>query len=63
MLNELFKYGDHEVRDKLLNATNMIFERGEVLNDFRKTSVKLLYSLRKVIRVSIVIIKALVWSL
>ena len=63
VINEFLKYGGSEIRNKLLKIMNMIFERGEVLNDFRKTSVKLLYSLRKVIRVSIVIIKTLVWSL
>ena len=34
VINEYFKYGGSEVRNKLLKIMNMIFEKGEVLNDF-----------------------------
>ena len=43
MVNEFLKYGGSEVRKKLLKIMNMIFEKGEVPNDFRKTLVKPLY--------------------
>jgi hypothetical protein len=39
VVNEFLKYGSSEVRNKLLNIMNMIFEKGEVPNDFRKTTV------------------------
>ena len=55
------KYGCSEVRNKLFKIMNMIFEKGEVPNEFRKTLIKPLY--KKVIRVSVVILEALVWSL
>ena len=42
-INEFFKYGGPEVRNKLLNIMNTIFEKGEVPNDFRKTLIKPLY--------------------
>ena len=34
VINEFLKYGGSEVRYKLLKITNMIFEKGEVPNDF-----------------------------
>ena len=43
MINEFLKYGGSEVRNKLLKIMNMIFEKGEEPNDFRKTLVKPLY--------------------
>ena len=36
-------YGGSEVRNKLLKIMNMIFEKGEVPNDFKKTLIKPLY--------------------
>ena len=61
MINEFLKYGGSEVRNKLLKIMNMIFEKGEVPNDFRKTLIK--QCIRKVTRVNVGIIEALVWSL
>jgi len=43
VISEFIKYGGSEVRNKLLNIMNMIFEKGEVPNDFRKTLIKPLY--------------------
>ena len=43
MISEFLKYGGSEVRNKLLKIMNMIFEKGEVPNDFRKTLIKPLY--------------------
>ena len=43
MINEFLKYGGSEVRNKLMKIMNMIFEKGEVPNDFRKTLIKPLY--------------------
>ena len=43
MKNEFLKYGSSEVRNKLLKIMNMIFEKGEAPNDFRKTLIKPLY--------------------
>ena len=43
MINEFLKYGGSEVKNKLLKIMNMIFEKGEVPNDFRKTLIKPLY--------------------
>ena len=43
VINEFLKYGGSEVRNKLLKIMNMIFEKGEVPNDFRKTLIKPLY--------------------
>ena len=43
MINKFLKYGGSEVRNKLLKIKNMIFEKGEVPNDFRKTLIKPLY--------------------
>ena len=43
MINEFLKYGGSEVRNKLLKIMNMIFEKGEVPNYFRKTLIKPLY--------------------
>ena len=43
VVNEFLKYGGSEVRNKLLKIMNMIFEKGEVPNDFRKTLIKPLY--------------------
>ena len=42
-INEFLKYDGSEVRNKLLKIMNMIFEKGEVPNDFRKTLIKPLY--------------------
>ena len=61
VVNEFLKYGGSKVRNKLLKIMNMIFEKGEVPNDFRKTLIKALYT--KGVKVSVVIIDALVWSL
>ena len=61
MVNQFLNHGGSEVRNKLLRITNMIFEKGEVPNEFRKTLIKPQY--KKVIRVSVVIIEALIWSL
>jgi hypothetical protein len=38
--NEFLKYGVSEVRNKLLKIMNMIFEKGEVSRNFRKTLIK-----------------------
>ena len=43
MINEFLKYGGSEVRNKLLKIMNMIFEKGEIPNDFRKPLIKPLY--------------------
>ena len=43
VINEFLKYGGSEVRNKLLKIMSMIFEKGEVPNDFRKTFIKPLY--------------------
>ena len=37
VVNEFIKYGGSEVRNKLLKIMNMIFEKGEVPNDLKKT--------------------------
>jgi hypothetical protein len=37
VVNEFLKYGGSEVINKLLKIMNMIFEKGEVPNIFRKT--------------------------
>ena len=37
------KYGGAEVRNELLKYMNMIFEKGEVPNDLKKTLIKALY--------------------
>ena len=58
LIHEFLKYGGSEVRNKLLKIMNMIFEKGEVPNNFRNTLIN--YCIRKL--VNIVIIKALVWS-
>ena len=42
-INEFHIDGGSEVRNKLLKIMNMIFEKGEVPNDFRKTLIKPLY--------------------
>ena len=41
--SEFLKYGGSEVRNKLLKIMNMIFEKGEVTKDFRKTIAKPLH--------------------
>ena len=41
--NEFLKYGGSEVKNKQLKIMSMIFEKGEVPNDFRKTLTKPLY--------------------
>ena len=38
VINEFFKYGGHEVRNKLLKI--MIFEKEDVPKDFRKILIK-----------------------
>ena len=43
VVNEFLKYGGSEVRNKLLKIMKLIFEKGEVPNDFRKTLIKPLY--------------------
>ena len=43
VVDEFLKYGDYEVRNKLLKIMNIIFEKGEISNDFRKTTIKPLY--------------------
>ena len=43
VVNEFLKYGGSEVRNRLLKIMNMIFEKGKVSNDFRKTIIKPLY--------------------
>jgi len=43
VINEFLKYAGSEVRNKLLKIMNMIFEKEEVPNDFRKTLIKPLY--------------------
>ena len=40
VVNDFLKYGGSEVRNKLLKIMNMIFEKGEVLNDFCETLIK-----------------------
>ena len=40
VINEFFKYGGSEVRNKQLKIMNMIFEKGEVPNEFRRTLIK-----------------------
>ena len=42
-VNELLKYSGFDVLNKLLKIMNMIFEKREVPNDFRKTIIKPLY--------------------
>jgi hypothetical protein len=37
VVNEFLIYGEYEVINKLLKIMNMIFEKGEVPNIFRKT--------------------------
>ena len=46
VVNEFLKYGGSEVRNKLLKIKKMIFEKGEVPNNFRKTLIKLLYDIQ-----------------
>ena len=43
VVNDYFKNGSYEVRNKLLKIMNMIFEKGEAPSDFRKTLIKPLY--------------------
>ena len=43
VVNQFIKYGDSEVRNKLLRIMNMIFEQAEVPNDFTKTLIKPLH--------------------
>ena len=40
VINEFLKYDVSEVRNKLLKIMNMIFEKGKVPNDFKKTLIK-----------------------
>jgi len=44
VINEFLKYGGSEVRNKPLKIMNMVFEKGEVPNDFRRTLIKPLYN-------------------
>ena len=43
MVNEFLKYGICEVRDKLLKIMSMIFEKGEVPSNLRKSLIKPLH--------------------
>ena len=43
LVNEFLKYGGSEIENKLLKVMNILFEKGELPNDFRKTLVKPLY--------------------
>ena len=43
VINEFLKYGDSEVRNKLLKIMNIIFEKVEVPHDLWKTLIKPLY--------------------
>ena len=43
IVNEFLKYGGSKARNKLLKIINMILEKGEVPDDFRKTLIKPLY--------------------
>ena len=43
MINEFIKYGGSEVRNKLLKIMNMVFKKGKVPNDYRKTLIKPLH--------------------
>ena len=43
MVNQFLTYVGCEVRSKLLKIMNIIFEKGEAANDFRKTLIKQLY--------------------
>jgi hypothetical protein len=43
VVNEFFKYGGSEVRNKLLKIMNMIFQKGEVRSNFRKAFIKPVY--------------------
>ena len=61
MVNEFLTYGGSEIRYKLLKIMNMIFEKEKVSNDFRKPELN--HCIRKVIRVTVVITEAFVWSL
>ena len=42
-VNEFFKHGGSEVKDKLLKIMNVIFRKGEVPSDFSQTLIKPLY--------------------
>ena len=44
VVNESLRYGGYGVRNKLQKIINIIFERGEVPSDFRKTLIKPLYN-------------------
>ena len=43
VVNKFFKYGGYKERNKLLKIMNMIFEKGELPSDFRKTLIESLY--------------------
>jgi len=43
VVKQFSKYDGCEVRDKLLKLMNMMFEKREVLSDFRKTLIKPLH--------------------
>ena len=43
VINKFLKYGGTEARNKPLKIINLIFEKGEVPNDFRKTLIEPLY--------------------
>jgi len=55
------KYGGSEVKNMVMKIWKMIFEKEKVPSDFRRTLIKPLD--KKGIRMSVVIIEALVWSL
>ena len=58
---EFLKYGGSEVRNKSLKIINMIFEKGNYLAILEIPLLN--HFIRKVIRVSVVIIEALVRSM
>ena len=43
IVNESLKYGDSVVRNKLLKTMNIMFEKGKVPRDLKKTLIKPLY--------------------
>ena len=61
MINEFYKYGGYGAEDKLVKIANTIFKNGEVSSDFRTTLIKPF--IRKVSRVTFVIIEPLAWLL
>ena len=43
VVNEFLKYGGSEVSSKFMKIMNLIFEKGQVPSDFRKTLIKQLH--------------------